>query len=198
MNERVVYVSGTHGSGKSTLIAKLANTEPGRFLKFDRIPIPKGEGVLERELIRASRHYLQTFHEEQQAHAHPGSIVLGDRCIIDNWGYMNAFLRLGWVTLAEHAQFRQLYDVLFPRERRPQSIVFLDPPPDVAISNIRKRWAETGEKKWREDNFGYLAAAQDSFREFYRTYDGNVLRLATPDLAERVERCREWTRGMGK
>lgn len=192
ISPRIVYVSGTHGTGKSTLIAQLVEKYPSVFERFERIQIPKSEDCLEREKIRTVRFYLQTFYENVWVEANPQKILLCDRCVLDNHGYVLGFRELGWVSDADYSDFINLYEMLFSREKKPKNVVFLDPLFESRISNIQKRWVETREVKWREENFEYLRAVMRGFQDFFKKYDGNVLRVRSDSLDERVAECYSW------
>ena len=187
----IAYVSGTHGSGKSTIISELVNCKIEHFAAYERVPIPKSDDTFERTKIRTVRYYFQSFQEDTQASQHPERVLLCDRGILDNWGYMNGFLNIGWVSHAQFEQFEQLYEALFPPERRPHNVVFLDMPQEFLTDNITKRW-QTRDKKWREDDFNYLNAVREGFQEFFATYSGNVLHVTSTDLEERVKICKDW------
>ncbi len=191
MPENVVYFSGAHGSGKSTLISKLIEGGPEKFALGEEVTIPHSDNPFEREKIRIARYYLQAFSEKRYALQHPDRALLCDRGVLDCFGYMAGFVKLGWATDEEFRELKHLYESMFPPELRPHSVVFCDPPLDVLIRNIKKRW-ETKEKKWREADFEYLDAVRIGCQEFFRTYEGNVLHIATTDLAERVQQFSEW------
>jgi len=187
----IVYVSGTHGSGKSTLIGKLIDAEPTFFHKFERLDIPKCDETVERAKIRLVRYYLHTFYEDANVKEHPTQVLLCDRSALDNIAYMNGFKRLGWITQEQYEQYVQSFEYLFPSEQRPKNVVFVNPSLDTTIQHLKTRW-QTEPKKWREDNFEYLAAVREGFQELYATYQGNVLDLQGEHLDERVEQCLGW------
>ncbi len=189
----VVYVSGTHGSGKSTLIGRLIGAEPTFFHKFERLDIPKCDETVERAKIRLVRYYLHTFYEDQQVKEHPCQVLLCDRSALDNLAYVAGFKKLGWVSPEQYDQYLCFFEYLFPPERRPKNVVFVNPSLDTTIKHLKKRW-ESEPKKWCEDNFEYLAAVREGFQELYVTYPGNVLDLQGEHLDERVEQCMGWIR----
>jgi thymidylate kinase len=192
MPGNVVYFCGPHGSGKSTLIERIAASDTARFARFERIPIPHEQETFERTKIRTARYHLQTFYERDWAGKNPDRTLLCDRSVLDNYAYILGFQKLGWAGKDELDSFLALYDGLFPPERRPGKVVFIDLPLETLSRHIRKRWAETGEKKWREDNFGYLDAVRQGFQDVFEKYEGDVLRLATDDRDEQVRRVLGW------
>src|SRR3989344_4030522 len=191
IRDNIVYFSGPHGSGKSTLINTLMDLQPDRFVRRIKLETPKETDTYERTKIKLVRYYFQTFRENEIAQQNPNKIVLCDRSVIDFHGYVAGFIKIGWITEAQYQGLLQAYELFFPPERRPKNIVFIDPPLDFMIANIKRRW-ETEPKKWREDEFYYLAAVRIAFQEFIKSYDGNVLDLQAVDLDERVKQCSEW------
>ncbi|MDO8555637.1 MAG: deoxynucleoside kinase [Nanoarchaeota archaeon] len=197
MLERIAYVTGTHGSGKSTFISAMAGQYPLLCDQVERIPIPKSEVMDERWRIKSARYLLQAFNDRDWELAHPGKIGFRDRCILDNFGYMQGFLELGkvedgWVTPAQYKEFEESTKILFPSEFMPKNVIFVDAPFDFCVGNIKSRWAVTGVKKWREDKFYYLDAVRVAFQKFFATYPGNVLRLQATDLEERLGLAKGW------
>jgi len=177
----VIHFSGPHASGKSTLIRRLEDNP--YFMRFERLPLPKCDETFERVKLRTARFYLQSFLENELAAQHPDKHVLSDRCIYDNIAYVNAFLRLGWITQSQMDEFLGLYEQFFPPERRPQTVVFLDLPMSTLVDQLQRRW-ESRPKKWREENLEYLSEVRRAFCDFY---DGkSVIRISEKHADDRV------------
>ena len=190
--QNIVYVSGTHGSGKSTLIHRLIQDSSHKYEEIPRIPIPKSKDMMERVIIRHSRYYYQTFDDKIWGSKHPDKIGLRDRCKIDEDGYMCGFLKIGWVTSKQFDDYLFLDRLMFTPDKLPRNILFLNPPVPFTIENIKKRWSAGGLKKWMEDRFDYLEAVHNAFEEYLAQYDGNVLNLQATALEERVALVNNW------
>ncbi len=189
---RIVYVTGTHGSGKSMLIDNLVKAHPDIYELIPRIPIPRSQEIMERIMIRHFRYYLHTFYEKEWSQQHPDKIGLRDRCTVDEHTYTRGFLKIGWLTQQQFDNFLLLDKLMFTSDKMPRNILFVNTPVPLAIENIKGRWAAGEPKKWMEDKFYYLAAVHEAFEEYLATYDGNVLNLQATDLEERVKICHDW------
>lgn len=94
-NKRVVYLSGPHGVGKSTLIEDLKQFDMGRVKE----QIAHMEGLTDnvsRQLWRNALHCVE--HRENLAYAMgqpPKSVVIGDRCYLDDIAYVNTCVENG-------------------------------------------------------------------------------------------------------
>ncbi len=191
MDSNIIYFTGVHGTGKSTLINSILEYNPSLELR-QKQDILKHDDTHERNMLRAVRHYQQRMEDESYALAHPEKILLRDRSILDNDGYTRGFHALGWMTDTQSSAFRTLFATLFIPNHVPRNIVFVDPPLEFIIANIHKRWKETGIKKWREDDFEYLAAVRKGCKEACSAYEGNVLHLEATEPQKRKEQVLAW------
>ncbi|MBI2662918.1 AAA family ATPase [Candidatus Woesearchaeota archaeon] len=191
---KIIYFSGCHGSGKTTLINELVKRNPDKFIKFVKIPVPKSEDLHERIKVRLVRYYLQPFYQQEMSENNPSKYVLGDRCIIDSKAYLLGFLEIGWINKKEFDEFSSIEKSLF-NGNYPKNIVFVNPTLEEAIANIKNRWKHS-RKKYREEDFGYLEATINGFRKLYS--DKPVLRLEVMDLDKRVELCNDWITNLPK
>src|SRR3989338_4357228 len=82
--ERIVYVSGIHGSGKTTLIHQLGNNYNVIVPEDSSSQISKIEHTSKRAIIRLSKYYLDAVDHKKIHDSNPSSGVLFDRCIYDN------------------------------------------------------------------------------------------------------------------
>jgi len=189
--DKQLYFTGCHGSGKSTLIRALIDSDPDRFEISERPSIPKSTDPFDRLKLRAVRYYFQTFCAEQRAEE-TGKIQLWDRCAHDNFGYVNGFANIGWLNPEQVAQHEALYQLLYVPNRIPARTVFVDPSIDNLKKNIQKRWEETGRVKWREDEFQYLEAVHLAMRDYFSIYEGDQLHLTEAGIEESVKKVLDW------
>jgi len=188
MSDNIIYVSGVHGSGKSTLIKKLGS-DSGHFFVSKKIQIPKPEHVRERQLVRVCRFYLQAFYEQEHARQCTNKYVLCDRGWQDMLAYAAGFAKLGWMPHEEYKTLRDITDFLF--QDSGGKIVFLNPPREFIEENLQKRW-EKGRKKWREDDFDYLDMVYESYQYLIPRLRCDYLEVKETDLQERVNKIYEW------
>ncbi len=188
--DKIIYFSGSHGSGKSTLIRELKNRYPENFIVYEKLEIPKNHDTYERTKIRLSRHYLQALFMQKISKENPKKLILADRCIYCDESYMKGFLRLGWVTNEQMDDYLKLQKLLITPEIAPKNIVYVNSSLKQTINNIKKRWEETGQIKWKEEDFNYLAQIKKGYEEKYSELD--VLRITEPDLEKRINGCVDW------
>lgn len=199
MMKNIVYVSGSHGSGKSTLIKKLAEKDPKLFLAYSNLVLPeKFQDMYNRNKVRLVRYYLHVNYLNELAKEKPDKIILCDRCSYDNIPYVKGFLNIGWLSKEDLKNYLRMHDFLITEELKPKNVIFLNPPLEEVINNIKKRWAETGKKKWREDNFNYLVAIRKGFEKVYSEADANILEIRYMDLEKRVKESLDWIKNSEK
>lgn len=189
----IIYISGSHGSGKSTLTKELTKRNPKLFLQYDKLDIPKEDDPLIRNKIRTARFYLQAVEQKNLADQNPNKVLLCDRSIADNFAYMVGFMDLEWITPYDLNEFMTLYKTLFDVEYRPQRIIFLHPSIESIQGNIRKRWKESKEVKWREDDFNYLESVRRGY-EYTHALFPNSLVIRDEDLERKVSKVIGWLR----
>lgn len=191
--KNIVYVSGSHGSGKSTLIKKLAEKDLGLFLAYSRLVLPeKFQDMHNRNKVRMARYYLHACYLNELAKEKPDKIVLCDRCSYDNIAYIKGFANIGWLSKEDLKNYLRMHDFLITEELKPENVIFLNPPLEEVINNIKKRWAETGNKKWKEDDFNYLVAIRKGFEKVYSEADANILEIKYMELEKRVSEAYSW------
>lgn len=190
--QNIVYFSGSHGSGKSALIEKLAEKEPELFVMYKKLEIPKSEDPLERQKLRLVRYYWDALKQQKFSKENSDKILLCDRDVSSSYAYTKTLAQLGWMTQEQYEECAYLRKELFDEDIKPKNIVFLNPSLAELEENIKKRWKEAGKKKWREDDFQYLELVKKNFEEFYKEYEANILRIDFMDLEKRIKTCYEW------
>ncbi|MBI4016729.1 MAG: deoxynucleoside kinase [Candidatus Aenigmarchaeota archaeon] len=189
--QKIVYFCGTHGSGKSTLVKMLAS-DTNHFVERGEINLPRQANVSERNFARLCRMYLYALQEREFAKEFPEKYVLGDRRVLDHLAYTAGFAKLGWCSESVKTSLHAVAEILFVPDHWPQNVVFVRPSLDFTISCLQKRWAETGKKKWNEDNFDYLRAVYCGYDEVMQHFSGNVQLIQETDLNERVKKVYAW------
>ncbi len=195
MLEKVVYFSGIHGSGKSTLIKDLSKDNP--FLVYENIDTNYHlEDTYHRAILRLAKYWVDVQRMEDQSKKNPDKIILVSRCIYDNLAYIDGFFKIGWISETDLIHHKDVFKATFRKYELPRNIVNLCPPDTWAIEMIKKRW-QTHPKKWREDKFEYLEAVSQAFRELYsQLNNSNILFLEETDREKRVEVVLDWMRNL--
>lgn len=189
MLDKIVYFSGVHGSGKSTLIKEIA--KHNNFLEHTRNHSLTLEDTYIRAVWRLTKYYIETREQIELASNNPSKMIIGDRCVYDNFAYMNAFQSLGWISNKEIKHHSDVFEALFPVELRPKLIIHISPPFDWVKNNLEKRWQKES-KKWREDNFEYLELVMQSYNSIYTNTSINILHLEEIDYYKRTDIVLNW------
>ncbi len=193
-NKRVVYLSGPHGVGKSTLIEDLKQFDMGRVKE----QIAHMEGLTDnvsRQLWRNALHCVE--HRENLAYAMsqpPKSVVIGDRCWLDDVAYVNTCVEMGWLDapyrkgIFDNAEFQYTLS-LTPK---PERFIVLLPPIEWNIERIEERWTEGIAPKWCEKNFTYLGAVRHSFEQLASKMPDQITVINETDRKGRVDKIKKW------
>jgi hypothetical protein len=178
--------------GKSTLIEGLKKYDASRI----REQIAHMETIddnISRQVWRVSLHCLE--HRENMMWAQknpPRSIVVGDRCRIDDVAYVSAFAELGWISTEQKNNIFRLDDATYELSGTPKPIsyVILLPPEDWNITRIEERWKAGEPVKWCEQNYDYLRAVRHQF-ELIAT-NTSCLLIKDTDKETRIGKIKDW------
>ena len=196
-NDHVVYISGPHGSGKSTLVKQLNETMPELEIQEQLAHLESLEDMVERAIWRTALHAIEHRINLSKAEKNPNQIIIGDRCYLDDYVYWSAFSRLGWITKRQLKQFIGMAEQTYKSTNtpKPTRIILLCPPYEWNVGRVKQRWEEGEHVKWHEDNFSYLRHVNDEFhREAIHARKGTLVMKDT-DLDVRVSRIRNWING---
>ena len=132
-----------------------------------------------RQIWRAALHCVEHRENLNYIKSLPKQTVLiGDRCLLDDYAYIDAFKKLGWMTKSACKNINKLTDEIYLKSGTPKPIRFvvLMPPLQWNIDRIKERWNRGDEPKWCELNFDYLKQVRCSFEEDAVKFGAKVLR----------------------
>lgn len=197
-NKRIVYICGPHGVGKSTLLNDLKTVGREKI----REQLAHHESLQEqvtRQLWRAALHCIE--HRENLSYVHKlpsRSVVVGDRCFLDDVAYVNAFLKLKWMKPEECQNIFTLTNEIYKQTNTPlpEMFVILLPPSKWNKERIEERWNRGEEPKWCELNFNYLKAIRDEFLNVSKCISkeikGKVIVVRDTDRLARINKINGW------
>lgn len=141
MMNKPIFVSGSHGSGKTTLINKLLK-KYNVFMDndFDLDFSIEFSGLkqlsdFERCLIRLYHRIYLTTHSYEMAETNPDKVIITSRGIYDSEAYINTYSRGDWIS---KNQKDKLDFILNNRILQPYTII-LNPPFEVIKERLTNR-----------------------------------------------------------
>jgi len=180
----LVFISGPHGAGKTTLVERLQQ-------EYDKILIPELKTITpkfhtnpaDRQRLKLSQKAIENFEALEIARENPDRIVIGNRCRYDCDAYSLAFYRLGWVSQEDHRRLVEIARFAFTAELYSPYAIILNPPFEIVRERLQGRWKKE-EKKWNEENLDYCRIACDAYLQF----EGNprILYLKDSDNIDKV------------
>lgn len=195
MPKNVVFLSGCHGTGKSTLKEKLLEQIP-YLIRYDKCEMTSFDDIFERQIRRITKYRIDHERIAKLALDNPNKIILTDRCVFDAIAYIDAFSGLGWLGDSDTITCKHMIDTLFPGINYPKNIILLHPSLDTIKEFLSKRQSEEG-TKWNENDEEYLNMVYHHYdyrfnnRNMY-TDRINFLKLEDVDLDERVKKCKHY------
>lgn len=193
-SKQVVYLCGPHGVGKSTLIEDLKSFDRKRVVE----QIAHMEGLTDnvsRQIWRNALHCIE--HRENLNYAMsqpPKTVVIGDRCFLDDIAYVSACTELGWITqehkegIFENAEFQYKMS----GTPKPENFIILLPPLDWNITRIEERWEEGIPAKWCERNFHYLGVVRNQFEQLATRVADQAIVVEETSRESRAKRVKKW------
>lgn len=182
----LVYISGAHGVGKSTMLMDV--NEKLHLNQYENpTKNPYKDNVYMRQLWRL---YKYKFDDEVLTASNIDTIV--SRCCIDWLIYTKTFFDLGWLNKDEYDDLLNKYEIFFPEV--PNNIVFINPGISWSIERIKSRWETI--QKWREENFDYYYLLRENYEKMMgsiiKSKTVNVLQLEDINRINRVSFVREF------
>lgn len=164
----LIYFSGPHGSGKTSLAKALANQYPKiiipelytRNLKFHT-------EATYRKVLKTAGRAIENFEYLQIAQDNPEKIILGNRCIYDVMAYDWVFQAKGWID-EDTFNLLQLTKAFFREGNENPYAIVVNPGFETTWRHLHSRW-ENDTKKWKEEDMEYCRLACKS----YERYHGN-------------------------
>lgn len=192
-NRQVVYLCGPHGVGKSTLIEDLKQFDMGRVKE----QIAHMEGLTDnvsRQIWRNALHCVEHRENLNYAMSQPeNSVVIGDRCILDDRAYVTACTELGWISPEYRYGILQNADDVYKMSNtpKPTQFIVLLPPLDWNIERIKERW-DTIPPKWCERNFEYLGVVRQQFTMLAKADPTQIEVIEDTNRKDRVIKMKKW------
>lgn len=184
MTNNLVFISGPHGAGKTTLVERLQK-EYGRIIIPElKTTTPKFHtNPSDRQKLKLSQKAIESFEALETAQKHPENIIIGNRCRYDCDAYSLAFYKLGWITKEDHERLLQIGKFIYTAELYSPLAIVLNPSFEVVKERLQGRW-KNEEKKWNEDDMDYCQAACSAYEQFERNL--KILYLRDSDNIEQI------------
>lgn len=194
--QRMVFVSGPHGAGKTTLIKALLASNP-RFMLNDievdfskEIPSIKHMTHYEKTLVRMLYRVVRNHRAREMQEANPGRIILTDRGGICSLAYARVYLRMGWITEIEYSSLQSIAEKLqlaFPT-------VILNPPIETIMQRLHARTQQ--QSRIERDKIFHDEDSAEFVRMLWEEFEAyasnpNVLMLRDNSPHE-INRLSEW------
>ncbi|HIH12763.1 TPA: deoxynucleoside kinase [Candidatus Woesearchaeota archaeon] len=194
----LIYLSGPHGAGKTTLVQQLLHSNPKDLAVYpeDGFTFPKVEQpYYERLKAKLLRYYFESLDQGKQDQA--GKVLLCNRCVYDSDAYINAYYSLGWINKKEKDDLQAIEELVFPS--KPEAAIILNPSLGTLKKQLHHRWNQ-GTIKWNEENSDYLQAAHDAFQQLCQEtiVSASLLYLTDETLEEKVNLIWDWLSSVRK
>ncbi|MDD5192086.1 MAG: deoxynucleoside kinase [Candidatus Nanoarchaeia archaeon] len=174
--KNLVFVSGPHGSGKSTLIKKLLEEIPNSISPELKTRTPQfcwggDENYLKinffhRQALKYAQRAFESYEYLISAMRKKDKWVIGDRCIYDAKAYRKTGIEMGWLTIEQDGVIEQNLSILNLEELKEPYCIVLNPGFETCKNHLEKRWKETGWIKFMEGDMVYLESVCRNFEIF--------------------------------
>ncbi|MEK6846385.1 MAG: AAA family ATPase [Nanoarchaeota archaeon] len=159
MQPNLFYLSGPHGSGKTTLEQLLKEADTRILVpelisnapKFDIEPVY-------RQRMKLCERAIENYEYLKLAREHPERLVLGNRCLYDVLAYHWVYYAKGWISQEEFNFHNRYAQELFLEENASPNCIVLNPSYPVVQRHLEERW-KSKPKKWGEDDERYTQLA---------------------------------------
>lgn len=152
---KTIFVSGPHGSGKTTLISKLLHKDIFIENDFDINFIKECENFpslnnFEKCLVRLYHRIYLTNYARSYSNDNPNKTIITSRGLFDSLAYINSYLKMGWIT---PDQAEKMKYILGHPDNEPNTII-LNPKFEVIRERLNYR-IQKGSRKNRDKIFSY-------------------------------------------
>lgn len=173
MVDNLFFISGPHGSGKSTLIKRILRHLPCSVSPSLSTEVPQfywGEGhgeidYFHRQVLKIAQRAIENYEYWEFARRSPDKLVIGDRCKYDDLAYRMANVSLGWINKGDLPVIDRI-SILYNKELQNPRAIVLNPPIEVIQRHLGERWKRGEKWKFQEDNLDYLRAVCNAFSDF--------------------------------
>ena len=164
--DNLIYLSGPHGSGKSTLMKELRRENQkflvpelfSRSIKFDTEPE-------HRQILKICEKAIESFEYLKIAKENQGKIVLGNRCIYDSLAYLWVYYKKNWVSEEIYEIYNKHINYFFRDENLRPRVIILNPGFEIILKHLEERWKKN-KKKWKEEDLEYTELACQAFEAY--------------------------------
>lgn len=166
MQNNLFYLSGPHGSGKTTFSKLLAESCSDIIIpdlesqtpKFDTEPVY-------RQRMKLCERAIENYEYLKIAKENPNKIILANRCVYDVLAYHWVFYTKNWISKEEY-DFHNLYaEKIFMHENAEPYSIVVNPGLEKVLEHLEKRWRQKG-KKWREEDFEYAKLTVQAYTNY--------------------------------
>ena len=150
--KNLVFVSGPHGSGKSTLIKNLVERIPNAVSPVLKTRTPQfywggDEKVVDvdffhRQALKYAQRSIENYEYLMFAKKEQKRLIIGDRCIYDAHAYRQAGIKLKWLTPEQDAEIENKLQILNKLELLNPYCIILNPGFEICKEHLEKRWIE--------------------------------------------------------
>ena len=158
----VVFLSGMLGAGKTELKKKIAK-ELDFVIPYSKCEMTDFTDTFERQIRRIAKYRIDFERICKLATNNPEKIILADRCILDAHAYLDAFLKLGWLSTEEWDMCKRLTKEMFPtNQERPCQVIFIQPSFNKIKETLKQKQDAKG-LKWQEDFEKYIRTVYEMY-----------------------------------
>lgn len=160
----LVFLSGPQGAGKTTLINLLVGPEIiSPDLETKTIPIDIEPE--KRAALKICQRSLENFEYLKIAEKNPEKIILGNRCIYDQFAFNEVFYKRGWTEEKTKNELDKASFLFYLPELHSPRAIILNPGFEIVKHHLQERWKKE-EKKWREGDLEYIQLACKVYERF--------------------------------
>ncbi len=158
------FLSGPQGGGKTTLANLLGG--PNIFVpKLETKTMSLDVNPRQRLALKICQRSLENFEYLKIARENPDKIVVGNRCIYDQYAFNEVYLKRGWIDKETKEKYDELSAMFYLDVLRKPYAIVLNPGFESVKRHLEERWKVKG-KKWREDDLEYILLVCETYEAF--------------------------------